>query len=437
MINSYAFILIIFGLLSVTNVAFAAFSATDWSYAMPITIPSGQAGYVRATLDEEVYKGSANGKLSDIRVVTTAGQEIPYQLVALDASVRNSYYPSTLLDLSERNGEAMFILDLGKDGLVHDRLNIISPSQNFKRQVSVFASAVLLPHGSDEWRNLTNDGYIYNFSDERAGFNSGSGEVNYPKSTSRYVRIVVHAGAGSTFRVTSANVHSVEQKYAKEDVRTHQAVVSVNAKQQSTEVIVDLGATGVPTHRLMLSIEGGHEDLNFDRRVAIDGSDDGVTWRTLGQGYISQLHTQLFTGSQRTIEYAESNTRHIRAVVFNEDNAPLPLTSTVGLFGVARAIVFEANPQSAYMLYFGNPNASAPRYDIARFFQYIESANLPIATLGVAGINSGYVAPKPPEVPFSERNKNILNGALVLLVAVVSFILISYLKKLKQERPNN
>lgn len=413
-----------------TTFVFAAFAPSEWMLVKFVSIPSGVSGYVRAVLDDDVYKGSANGKLADLRIVSSTGREIPYQLVSLDALTENSYHASTMLDLSEKNGEVMFILDLGSEGLVHDRLDILSPSQNFKRQVSVYASSKLVPHGSGEWRNLTDTGYIYNFSDARAGFNAGSGEVVYPQSTSRYVRVVVHAGIGEQFRVTSANVHSLVQRNALEGVRTVIATIDQNTKEQSTEVVLDLGAPGIPTHRLLLSVESGHQDLNFDRRVVVHGSDDGINWRILNQGYISQLHTALFSGSSLAVEYPESRTRYIRAVIFNEDNTPIPFHPSVILSSFMRAIVFEVAPAESYILYYGNSHVAAPRYDITRFFRYIESENIPTVSFGAQAQNSLYISPvgKDPQV---DTPAYFLNIVLVLLVIVVTALLFVYVRKLK------
>lgn len=415
--------------------ASAAFTSPEWMLMKPISTPSGVSGYVRAVLDDDVYKGSANGKLADLRIISSTGREIPYQLVSLDASTKNSYHASTMLDLSEKNGEVMFILDLGSEGLVHDRLDILSPSQNFKRQVSVYASSKLVPHGSNEWRNLTDTGYIYNFSDARAGFNAGSGEVVYPQSTSRYVRVVVHKGIGERFRVTSANVHSLVQKNAEEGTRTVDAIISQNIKEQSTEVVLDLGAPGIPTHRLLLSVARGYQDLNFDRRVVVHGSDDGINWRILNQGYISQLYTALFSGSSLAVEYPESRTRYIRAVVFNEDNTPVPFNPSVILSSFMRAIVFEIAPAESYVLYYGNSRVSAPRYDIARFFRYIDSENIPMVSFGAQVQNSSYASPvvNGPQV---DTPAYFLNIVLVLLVIVVSVLLFVYVRKFKLTQPD-
>jgi hypothetical protein len=163
----------------------------------------------------------------------------------------------------------------------------------------------------------------------------------------------------------------------------------------------------------------------------IQGSDDASSWTLIGQGYVFRLSTPLFAGSDLSVSYPETQMRYIRVVVFNEDNKPVTWSDGVSVEGTARSLVFSANAGAAYTLYYGNSKANTPRYDIARFFQYFDGVTLPEVTVGAEVMNAAYVPPLPPVVPFSERNKDVLNGALVLFVVVVSLILIRYLKKLK------
>jgi hypothetical protein len=383
--------------------------------------------YVKMNIDRAV-SGKANPSLSDLRIVTGDGEEVPYQLVIEDEQVRQEYVESTLRDLSAQNGETMFILDLGASGTIHDHLVISTLSKNFKRPVSVYASDTATEHGDQDWRLLSDKSYIYNFYDRALGFDAGSKDVYYPESTSRYLRVVIGRGEGSDVAVDGSKVLRVLQRDAKKNRMREHASVAQNAKEKSTELTVDLGASGVATRKITLATD---ERYNFSRRVVIQGSNDAASWVLLGQGYVFLLDTPLFSGSDLSVIYPESKLRYIRAVIFNEDNKAVAWKDTIDMEGVARSLVFTASPGTVSLLYYGNSKANAPRYDIARFFQYFEGATLPEVTLGGEIMNTAYIPPASPVVPFSERNDNVLNGALVLLVAAVSMLLISHLKKLK------
>ena len=448
-------------LLAVAGTAFAAFAPTDWKFVAPLVgFPRIAPGdYVKVNLTNEVSMG-ARADLADLRVVSGGVEEVPFQLVVENAENSRAYVPATVRDIvaDGLSGDPMIIVDLGKSGLVHNNIEIQTDSKNFKRQVSIFASDMPLPHSAKGWNEVNRsyedgadrigfvEGYIYNFYDPSLGFNSGNTVVHYPDNTSRYLRVVIHSDArgesDKPFVVLGARVFQHVERGSKESTLALIPTIVENPKDKTTEFTVDLGGGGVPTHEvelpLLLSGNG-----NFDRRALVEGSADGVRWQQLGRGSLFSVHTPLFSGYNNTIAYQESSARYIRVTIWNDDNKPLqfmgPTESTtlskIYLKSVMRSVVFAPEPGKSYSLYYGNDKAIPPRYDLARFFVYIDWVNLPAASIGARTVNPELIAPPPETVPFMVKNKNLLNGALVLLVAIVSFLLISYLKKLKLEKP--
>ena len=414
--------------LLIAGTAYADFDTTLWRYQKPVTslpvVSSG--GFVKVNLDREASIG-ANSNLSDIRVIASDKEETAYQLVTENESVRTEYRTTFLRDLSSKDGETMFILDLEQGGVLHDHLTILSDSKNFKRKVSVYAGDSVLPVTDSKWRLLTDKGYIYNFYDPQSGFNAGSGEVLYPQNTSRYIKVVIQKGEGSDVMVSSAHVLRLSTQNAIESQLLLTASIAHNPLHKSTEITVDLGAPGIPTHRLTLARS---DTKDFSRRAIVEESNDGQNWTAVGDGYVFSLATLLFTGTELSISYREAQARYIRVIIFDQDDLPVAWDSSVRIDGVVRAVVFKAAPGASYALYYGNARANAPQYDLARFFQYVESTSLARASLGAQVANPGYIDPVAPKAP-SQGPPNLLNGVLVILVAIITFLLISYLKKLK------
>lgn len=408
--------------LVVPILAAADFTASAWRYERPVTLPTlGGAGYVRLTLDKTVAAGSQGFK--DIRVMQ-GNREVPYQFSVETAEVRSQYTASQVLDASvDGVGRLQFILDLGQSGALHNKLHIETNSPNYKRQVSVYAAPSLLPHGSSGWSLLTDKGYIFKFTDPQTRFSTDSGEVSYPQSSSRYLRVVVESGPEGALSLVSGSVYRYEISSAKEETETLPADVLQKKDQQTTEVIVDLGAGNIPTHRLTLSID---DKGNFSRTAYLFGSADAKTWTRIGQGHLSQIDTQKFTGGNSAIEYPESTYRYYKVSIQNFDDIPLMVANHVEVTHIIRTIVFEATPQASYMLYYGNPSAFTPRYDLSRYFEYLETTSLPEATLGVERENSAYVVPAGPVVPFTERNKILLNVTLALLCLLIAIFVFWY-----------
>lgn len=409
----------VFGILVCTALSVSAdWKPSDWQFKKTIRVPQASSGqYVQVTIDKQIYAKSPN--LADLRVVDSTGTEVPYQLVVKDSTGADQYYPSRLLDVSTSGGQTNFTLDLGSRGSIHDRIIIETPSSNFRRQVSVYASDT-----NSNWKLLTDTGYIYNFYDTRVNFNAGSGEVRYPQSTARYIHVVIGSGEGSTVSVSGAQVYRYDTRQAQEEGLSVPLFVSQNTEEKSTELTADLGAP-VPTHSITL----GATDSNFSRRVVIQASDDNASWRLVGQGYIFKVATSLFTGSELKISYPETAARYIRAIVFNEDNRALGFNTSASFQSVIRTIIFQTEPNTNYTLYYGSQAAYSPRYDFARIFQYIESENIPQATLGGAEENASYVAPAAPVVPFTDKYPYVLNTALVLLVLIILVFLFFYARK--------
>ncbi|KKW10730.1 MAG: hypothetical protein UY50_C0027G0024 [Parcubacteria group bacterium GW2011_GWA2_49_9] len=334
------------------------------------------------------------------------------------AEVRSQYTASQVLDASvDGIGRLQFILDLGQSGALHNKLHIDTGSLNYKRQVSVYAAPSLLSHGSSGWSLLTDKGYIFKFTDPQTTFSTDSGEVAYPQSSSRYLRVVVESGPEGALSLVSGSVYRYEISSAKEETETLPADVLQEKETQTTEVIVDLGAGNIPTHRLTLSLE---EEGNFSRTAYLFGSADAKTWTRIGQGHLSQINTQRFTGGNSAIEYPESTYRFYKVSIQNFDDVPLTVANHVEVTHIIRTVVFEATPQKAYTLYYGNPKAFTPRYDLSRYFEYLETTSLPEATLGSERENSEYIVPAGSVVPFTERNKLLLNVTLAFLCLLIA-----------------
>lgn len=424
--NKLPFLFVVFAV--APFIASAALDLSRFEHRKEITLPSEVTtpGYARIIFDDEVSY-LARPDLSDVRVVDRSGGEVPYRIVRSNEENVRYEQSVALSDLSRIDDQTLFLLDVGEEGRIHDKIRIQSSSQNFKKQVSVYASDVPLTLSDPSWRMLTDSGYIFDLSDLRTGTRVLRGDVFYPQSTARYLKVVISGIESDAIEVTSASISLVRTRSRLEDVRTLPAMITQNTQFRTTEIVVDVGGSGIPVNRLSLEEQ---DDRNFDRRVSVQASSDGITWRPLGDGYVSSLVTPLFSGSSLGISFPETQARYLRAVVFNEDDAPVEWTPRVALAGPVRAAIFPIRPGDSYTLYFGEPSLRAPTYDIARYAQYIESAELPNAQAGEAEGNPFFVAPLPKEVS-DDTSSFYLNVVLVLLVGLLSFLTLMYLKRLK------
>lgn len=415
-------------LLAVISISttFAAFDLTKWQSYRELDVPS-QAGFVKVTLPETVSSGGNN--FSDIRIITQGDSvEVPY-FITRNAVVRSGERNAQILDQTTLGGASVFIVDTGEQGMIHTGIRFVTSSKNYRRMVGVFSSPSLVPINSPSWNGVTDKGYIFKFTDPNTGFTSGKDNIDIPANTSRYLEIIISDGEEGPVSVGQVSVYGE----TKIDVPSYSKKVSVttfnNPKNKSTEIVLDLEESGHITNAITLS----SSDKNFTRRVIVESADNASsTWTYVCESSISGISTTRFTGTSLKIPYPEQKTRFIRVSIVNDDNRPLVLGNTATLEGPIVSAIFETRTGESYRLYYGNPQAQTPTYDIGRISAYIETNKLPAGSIEAESVNPLYVAPPPPVVPFTEANSNLLNIFLVIVVILIGggigWYLVNYMK---------
>ena len=329
--------LLVFGVLLVSllwlpvfHLAYADFSIGDWRYSKPVTLPSLTVGeqLAEVTLDREVFKGAEPGQV-DLRLVEEGGREVAYELVVERGGKRQQSVKGTVRDLGHVPGQySSFVVDLGREGQLHNRVEILTDSTNFKRVVAVEGSS-----DAQSWAVLREGVEIFDFTVRERDFNARNTEVDYPDSTARYLRVRVINDDNVPLGISGASISSVEERPA--DVVTYEAEitrVTESVEDNVTVVEVDLGSANVPTNRLTLQTSS----VNFHREVSFDGSADQLTWSPVSGGSeIYAYDTARFTGRQLDLPYSETTYRYMRVIIHNEDNPPLSVDS-IESHGLAR-----------------------------------------------------------------------------------------------------
>lgn len=418
-------LVIVFSLVISASISYAAFDIKNWQYSRDIGVPQSE-DFVKIVLPDNVSAGGSN--FSDIRIITQDDIEVPYFLTK-NPVIRGGEVATRILDQTVVNGSTEFILDTGEQGRVHTGLRFELLPQNFRRMVAVYSSASLLPLNSSSWNIVTNKGFVFKFTDPYTGFSSGKNYIDFPANTSRYLKVVIDGGAEGPVPVPRATIYGDTRI----DVPFYEKDVSVgifnNSNKKTTEITLDLGENGHITNAIVLN----SSDRNFSRRVIIESSNESTSsWKYVAEGSVSNISTSLFSGSSLQITYPEQKTRYIRASMVNDDNRPLAIGNTARVLGPIISAIFETRENESYRLYYGNPTARQPVYDIARISSYIETNKLSAGSLGSEIINPLYVAPPAPVVPFTEANRSLLNVFLVIVVlligAGIGWYLYSYMR---------
>ncbi len=379
---------------------------------------------VEVTLDRDVFERSAPGQV-DLRLVEAGGREVAHQLVVERGGKRQQSVEGTVRDLGHVPGQySSFVVDLGRGGQLHNRVKILTDSKNFQRVVQIEGSS-----DSESWAVLREGVEIFDFTVQERGFNARNTEVDYPDSTARYLRVQVINNDETPLRISGAKVSSVAEIPA--EVVTYDAEIkgiTESVENNVTVVEVDLGSANLPTNRLTLQTSS----VNFHREVSVEGSGDGLTWSPISGGSeIYAYDTAKFTGSRLDLSYSEVTFRYLRATVYNEDNPSLSLEG-IEAEGLARRVLFLAQPGEAYSLYYGNPSAGPVSYDLAKLLPYLDSEAMLTGTLGAQVENPRFAV---PQQPFSERFPWLIPVGVAAAAAVLALLLFGFLKQMRKSLP--
>ncbi len=399
--------------------ASADFSFEKWQYEKELKTPAG--GLAEVTIDNEIFAKASLG-LADVRIVDEKNQETPYKLVTPKGSLSETEYTPKLINNSVAEGKyASVILDLGAGGLLTNSLTIQTASSNFQRNVTIYGS-----DNQTDWQTLKAGGYIYDYTDEKAKVKTQNTTVAFNESNFRFLKLEVAEVDRKPILINSVGVKRYLQEELREFKLSPSFEVAQVEKEKTTRLIVDLGQSGIPTSRLVL--EAGGE--NFNRSLLVYASNDknSTAWRQVGSGYLFRYDTPKFKGENSSVKISETTERYLKVVIDNQDNAPLNFAKITAL-ATYRDLVFQAQAGSSYRLFYGNPGAKAPQYDLEKYFQYLDLNTVQNATLSAQKNNAQFIPALAPVKPFSERYATLLSVALVTMGAILLLLVYKFLKK--------
>jgi hypothetical protein len=410
----------------------ADYAKSDWQYFKAIELPLGadRDGLVEVPIDAQTFEGSSRG-LADVRIVASssgAGDETQYKLVIERAERRRSAVSLNMRDLgSVQRSHTQFVLTLSQPGNLHNEVEILTSSRNFQRRVTVESST-----DGTTWAMLKDNAEIYDFTIADRSVTTRDNHVRYPVSTAPQIRITIidenepplDVQGATGFFIDDIGVREIEWP----------ATVSnraLDSERGISHTVFDLGGHGRPANRLDLQTN----QINFYRDVNLAGSDDGTWWislRTSANIYASD--TPRFRGNALSLGFADSAFRFYRLSVFNADNPPLdPLLGTV--YGPAHNLIFQPHPGARYRLYYGNPLARTPSYELEHLLPYLVTENLPRAQMGTQSANPSYSRPPTPTKPFTERYPWLLPLTLTVGGLIIGFLLTRLWVEVKQKLP--
>lgn len=379
-----------------------------WAFRKPVTLPAlPQAGFVELRLDADVYR-DASPTLADLRVRDAYGADVGYALRRRERVGAESTRDAAMLDLvTTPQGAVRFTLDAGSGRIVHNRVRL-----TIRDQARYFRVPVRVETADDgrTWQLARESGFVYRVEGETKAADTS---VSYPTSTARWLRVTVGAERGKPLPLAGAAL-VIAATPEREEERVASSLVERDEEsmRRTTRLVIDLRARR-PVDRLELDVA----ERNFHRVVLIEASDDRKAWRWTGSCAISAVDTGTVRERLTSARFPETTARYLRLTIQNLDDRPLSVTNA-RVFAVKRTLVFEAAPGRTYVLDYGNPSATAPRYDVARAMTYLGGQKLPEATLGPA-----QPVPKPQASAWLTSQPVVMWASMAMAVLALGSLL--------------
>ncbi|HEY3744365.1 MAG TPA: DUF3999 family protein [Bryobacteraceae bacterium] len=402
--------------LGLAALAFADFAASAWQYRKLIKTDARPANSV--LIGKDIYF-IAREDLADLRIVHGT-EEVPYLIVTASPETKEQDVPATMEDrvVTATGVEAVMAFD---HPLHHNRLTIDSRISNFRHKVQLYSS-----ENGRTWDLLKKDAYIFDFTADE--HHASLLTIDYPTSTRLFLKVVIE-GAKDPAILSGATVHLREERPAtwQEIAKFDDPRPVEDEKRHTTSYDLDFGAPGAPRDRLSLSIT----DPAFHRSVSVEWSDDGKDWAadTFSTVYRTEGVESL------VVPVGTRRSRYLRVTLFHGDDKPLKLTSVLAE-AIARNIVFPSASGGDYYLYFGNPDARQPSYDIAMVLGAATLDHAVTVSAEPREANPAYKAPEPPVKPLSERYPGLLYGVLGIAVVALGYFTLRFMKSVKDSSGN-
>ena len=393
------------GLLAVLLLTSTSFSCFKYERELQALTSTGQH---YAVVDETIWQ-HAGPNLGDLRIFENQ-TEIPYVLTIESGESETEQKECRVLQPGTLDSKTQFLLDMSSLS-EYDRVELKLKTKNFVARARVEGQDDA--HGR-KWTDLGTT-TLYDLSNEKLGHNY---VLQIPLTTYRFLRVTVdNLVKPSDIEGGTAGV-KLEHKAVWRDTGAE-----VSQTQDGKDTVLTFPIPrNIPVERLVVTVDEPQQ--NFMRRMEIQNEKN--EW--LGAGEISRIHMQrngqMIDTERMSIDLRGENQGTLKAIVHNEDDLPLRITSA-RLQQYERRFYFQADSGRKLTVYYGDSQLRAPVYDYAKLFQ--EDAKADQVQMEPEVVNAVYTG-RPDDRPWSERHPAILWAAIVGAVLLLGGVALRSMK---------
>ena len=145
-----------------------------------------------------------------------------------------------------------------------------------------------------------------------------------------------------------------------------------------------------------------------------------VPWKTITQDSVWRFSAENNPEESQSIKMKGAKYRYLLIRIFNKDDPPLRFTGG-RVTRLVTYVTYAPKKKGNYALYFGNPKAAKPDYDLNRYVGKLRRQGVIHAKLGKILDNPEF-RKKDKQIPWSEQHKALLWIALIGMVAALSVL---------------
>ncbi|NMC28321.1 MAG: hypothetical protein GYA42_09290 [Syntrophomonadaceae bacterium] len=387
---------------------------SNWQFFKEI--PAQKPGFALVQLDSEAME-NCQSTFADIRVTDQNGREIASQVVQPGQNL--VVQTVSLLNAINYPDHTSITIDMGPNQRPHNRLDLtidmnMNKTDAYLREVEIMAS-----DDAYTWGKL-GSGKIFAYQYQQYN------QITYPTSTMRYLQVNIMNQAGeSPLRVSSAQLLFLAGNiYVGQALPA--AVLTQRTDRTTTTLVVDLG---VPNY-MVTEVEIRASDRNYDRNITITTSAKAEVKgqeELLASERIIAYDWNNYNLAKDRVNVYHFSRRYLIISILNQDSPALDIKG-ISVYGAAPYVLAELAAPS--ILWYGNPQANAPIYDLRQFADLISKTDLPVQNIGPQQSNPAY---QPPVVPWTERNKWLLDATIVLVAAGLAALILRKIRQLGDE----
>lgn len=345
-----------------------ALTEEHWQFRQPFTVE--QAGILKFALPDAAVS-NAQADLRDLRVVGPAGEEIPFAIIR-PFSAPERWHGIERFKTALKDETTVVTIDAGTEK-PWDAIEVVTTAPRFLKAVHVEVSK-----DGDQWESLDRDVPLFRQDGVARTV------LPLPETPARWLRLSIDDRRQPPVTVTGIRLR--EPKAAEAQLSPAAArIVSVEEHAGQTTVSLELASAHLDLEALELTTR----DPLFTRKVAVQVRayrEGEVTLETIAEDSIYRLQVGETVFEKTRVHILNTVVgREVVLSIHNGDSPPLRVDAVRGQHRSVQ-VALHAKTPGAYTLWFGNPQANAPRYDLAQMVDSLRRT--PLVTLKHGEVSS-------------------------------------------------